>query len=160
MALSCPLGFAMTSKDHGVFGSPNQNVTHPAGLACYGMIPEIVSKGEWIPAGEIFLRVGRHTGPNRGFGVRHIWAEHEKELTKMGYHTINDVARYISDIIRPGAKIYCEFNSAAGRHRPTVLKSPLGLVVQAPETASGHIYTVVTAYTKRTAHDVLVGNVQ
>ncbi|BCK65847.1 hypothetical protein KAM448_40530 [Aeromonas caviae] len=82
----------------------------------------------------------------------------------MGYNTINDVARYVSDIIRPGAKIYCEFNSAAGRHRPTVLKSPLGLVVlepkDAPDAASGNIYTVVTAYTKRTAHGVLVGNVK
>lgn len=154
----------MTSKNQGVAGSPNQNVPHPNGQTVYGVIPELNSRGLRIPGGEIFLRVGKHIGPNKGFGVRHIWAEHEKELAKMGYNTISDVARYVSDIIRPGASIFCEFNSAAGRHRPTVLKSSLGLVVlepkDAPDAASGNIYTVVTAYTKRYAHGVLVGNVQ
>ncbi|EOF6004814.1 recombinase family protein [Salmonella enterica] len=91
-------------------------------------------------------RVGRHTGPNRGFGVNHIWAEHEKELARLGYNTISDVARFVRDISQPGAPIYCEFNHPGGKHRTTVLKSALGMVIleprEAPETDSGWIYVV------------------
>ncbi|PWC17204.1 hypothetical protein DDT52_16450 [Brenneria roseae subsp. roseae] len=145
-------------------GSPNSSVSHPDGHACYGRVPEIKSKGDYIPAGNIFLRVGRHTGPNKGFGVRHIWAEHESELVKLGYMTVDDVALFVRDIVRPGVPIYCEFSSISGRHRPTVLKSSIGIVIlepkEAPETDSGWIYVVVTAYTRRTAHGVLVGKIE
>lgn len=156
--------FVPAPNNYGVVGSPNSTIVHPDGLECYGRVPDINSKGDYIPAGDIYLRVGRHTGPNRGFGVRHIWAEHEQELTKLGYGTVDDVARFVRDIIRPGAPIYCEFNNAGGKHRPTVLKSALGIAVleprEAPDTDSGWIYVVVTAYTRKTAHGVLVGRIE
>ncbi|WP_157904540.1 hypothetical protein [Escherichia coli] len=38
----------------------------------YGGVLEVETKNDFIPAGDIFLRVGRYTGPNRGFGVNHI----------------------------------------------------------------------------------------
>ncbi|WP_230323482.1 hypothetical protein, partial [Salmonella enterica] len=102
--------------------------------------------------------------PNRGFGVNHIWAEHEKELARLGYETINDVARFVRDIIQPGAPIYCEFNHPGGKHRTTVLKSALGIVIleprEAPETDSGWIYVVVTAYSKRNPHGVQIGRIE
>lgn len=153
----------MVGNNYGVTGSPNCDIKHPDGLDCYGQIPEIISKGDRIPAGKIFLRAGRHTGPNKGFGVRHIWAEHSKEMKKLGYETVDDVARFVRDIIRPGAPIYCTFEHLAGKHRPTVLKSALGLAVLEPredeESESGYIYVVVTAYTKKTAHGVMIGRV-
>ncbi len=152
------------ANNYGVFGSPNSTIAHPDGFERYGHVPEIHSRGDCIPAGDIFLRAGKHIGPNRGFGVRHIWAEHEKELTRLGYETVDDVARFVRDIIRPGVPIYCEFSHPGGRHRPTVLKSTLGIAVleqrEAPETASGWIYVVVTAYTRRTAHGVLIGRIE
>lgn len=156
--------FVPAPNNYGVAGSPNSAIAHPDGLDCYGRVPEINSKGDVIPAGDIFLRVGRHIGPNRGFGVRHIWAEHEQELVKLGYATVNDVARFVRDIIRRGVPIYCEFNSTSGKHRPAVLKSSIGIVIleprEAPETESGWIYVVVTAYTRRTAHGTLVGHIE
>lgn len=156
--------FVPAPNNYGVVGSPNSAIAHPDGLDCYGRVPEMNSKGEIIPAGDIFLRVGRHTGPNRGFGVRHIWAEHEYELTSLGYNTVNDVARFVRDIIQPGMPIYCEFNHPAGKHRTTVLKSAIGIVIleprEAPETASGWVYVVVTAYTSRKAHGVLIGRIE
>lgn len=152
------------NNNYGILGAPNDNIAHPNGLPCYGRVPEMHSRGDVIPAGDIFLRVGRHIGPNRGFGVRHIWAEHERELTEWGYTTVNDVARFVRDIIQPGAPIYCEFSNPAGRHRVAVLRSALGIVFleprEASETVSGWIYVVVTAFTRRTAHGVLVGRVQ
>lgn len=152
------------ANDYGVTGSPNSNVPHPDGLDSYGYIPSLNSKGASIPAGRIFLRNGRHTGPNRGFGIRHIWAEHSKELQQSGYQTINDVAKYIRDIIQPGASIYCEFSHPGGRHRPTVLKTALGIVILEPRedsgSDSGYIYVVVTAYKARKAHGVMLGSIK
>ncbi|WP_201786739.1 hypothetical protein [Serratia symbiotica] len=71
---------AKADKNYGVVGTPNSPIAHPDGLKCYGHVPEIHSRGDYIPSasGDIFLRAGRHTGPNKGFGVRHIWAEHAK----------------------------------------------------------------------------------
>lgn len=67
------------------------------------------------------------------------------------------------DIIQPGAPIYCEFNHPGGKHRTTVLKSALGMVIleprEAPETDSGWIYVVVTAYSKRNPHGVQIGRI-
>ncbi|EPY0179491.1 hypothetical protein ACW3ST_004943 [Salmonella enterica subsp. salamae serovar 42:b:e,n,x,z15] len=127
-----------------IAGSPNSPIAHPDGLACYGRVPEIETKNDFIPAGDIFLRKGKYTGLNSGFGVNHIWAEHEKELAQLGYNTISDVARFVRDIIQPGAPIYCEFNHPGRKHRTTVLKSALTMVIleseEAPETYSGWIY--------------------
>lgn len=114
----------------------------------------------------VFCIIGPQTpiGPNRGFGVNHIWAEHAKELARLGYETISDVARFVRDIIQPGAPIYCEFNHPGGKHRTTVLKSALGIVIleprEAPETDSGWIYVVVTAYSKRNPHGVQIGKIE
>lgn len=148
-------------KNYGIDGTPNSTVNHPDGLTCYGRIPELYSRGDIIQAGNIFLRVGRHIGPNRGFGVRHIWAEHEKELKKLGYETINDVACFVRDIITPGAAIYCEFNDPGGKHRPKVLRSALGVVILEPKEAENTvdeiIYSVVTAYETYKTHGTLLG---
>ncbi len=154
----------VSRNDYGVQGSPNSPIAHPNGFECYGRIPEIIKGKDQIPAGDIFLRIGRHSGPNRGFGVRHIWAEHQIELQNKGYNTVDDVSKFIMDIILPGTPIHCEFDNAGGRHRVTVLKTSLGIVVLEPKedlsADSGWIYSVVTAYTRKNAHGTLVGNVQ
>ena len=151
------------ANEYGVVGSPNDNVAHPDGLECYGRIPEINSKGDIIPAGNIYLRKGRDTGPNKGFGVRHIWAEHSKEMERFGYFTVDEVPNFVRDIIRPGALIYCSFDSPAGRHRPAILKTTVGLAILEPreddKSESGYIYVVVTAYTKNRADGDMIGRV-
>nr|WP_172684606.1 hypothetical protein [Salmonella enterica] len=156
--------FVPAPNNYGVAGSPNSAIAHPDGLDCYGRVPEINSKGDVIPAGDIFLRVGRRYWPVTGALVFAISGlSHEQELVKLGYATVNDVARFVRDIIRRGVPIYCEFNSTSGKHRPAVLKSSVGIVIleprEAPETESGWIYVVVTAYTRRTAHGTLVGHI-
>lgn len=151
------------ANNYGVVGSPNDNVAHPDGLGSYGRIPHINSKGDIIPAGDIYLRKGRHTGPNKGFGVRHIWAEHSKEMERFGYYSVDDVAKFVRDIIRPGVPIYCSFDRPDGKHRPTVLRTAIGLAILEPRedegSESGYIYVVVTAYTKKTAFGDMVGRV-
>ncbi len=54
---------------------------------------------------------------------------------KLGYAVVGDVARFVRDIIQPGAPIYCEFNHLGGKHRTTILKSTLGIVILEPREA-------------------------
>lgn len=127
----------------------------------YDLVPEITFKHDRFEAGEIKLRYGEHTGPNRGFGVAQIWAEHSKELEALGYQSIDKVANYISDIIVAGTPIFCEFNDPRGNHRIAVLKTSKG-VAYLEKKYDGHnnvFYSVVTAFRKNKAHGTRIGSV-
>ncbi len=144
-------------------GSKNTLVVHPTtDEISFGFIHESTNRGEVIEAGPIILKVGRHTGPNRGFGINHIWLEHKNDLIKVGYLTPEDAIQFVADIIVEGAAIHCEFSSLRGNHRTTVLKSALGLVVLEPkETGSGEIqHSVVTAYPNGKARGTLIGTIK
>lgn len=151
------------SKWNSLKGPQNKLVTHPASQTdSFGYVPEITSKGETIYGGRIILRTGRHKGPNRGFGVNHIWDEHHPELIKLGYLTVHDTVNFVEKIIQPGTPIYCEFNDLRGNHRPTVLRTSVGLVVLEPvNLGDGElVYSVVTAYMKRSASGTKVGQIK
>ena len=142
--------------------SKNTFILNPkTGDYVFGIIPEINYRGDFFPEGEIKLRHGEHKGPNRGFGVTHIWAEHAKELTDKGYVNIDDVAKYLSDLIGPGSPIYCEFNSMRGNHRIAVLRSSVGVVFleQKSDAYNNIFYSVVTAFRKTKAHGTRIGSV-
>jgi len=103
--------------------------------------------------GPILLRAGRHYGPHRGFGIRHIWQERGHDLARFGYPSIYDVPRFVSDVIVDGAIVVCEFNEMAGHHRLIVLRGRKGCVVLAafPDLNNEDeiFYSVVTAYRNR-----------
>jgi hypothetical protein len=127
----------------------------------YGLIPYInFRKNDEFSAGEIVLRYGEHRGPNKGFGVAHIWAEHASDLKKIGYHNIKDVAKFISDAITPRSPIYCEFNNMKGNNRIAVLKTSVGIVYLELKK-DGHnkeFYSVVTAFPKGKARGTQIGS--
>lgn len=90
------------------------NILHPAtGLDCWGLV-KVTSQLLQQPGGEIYLRAGKHIGPHKGFGVRHIWQERGHDLIKWGYPTVYDVPRFVADIIVHGTNIVCEFDSMKG----------------------------------------------
>lgn len=126
----------------------------------YGSVPEINFRDDSFVGGDIFLRHGEHRGPNRGFGVVHIWAEHEKDLRKIGFNSQNEVSRFVSEIIRPRLPIYCEFNDARGNHRLAVLKSSKGIVyLEMKQNADNEqFYSVVTAFPKGKARGTIIGS--
>ena len=95
------------------------------------------------------LRYGEHiVKSNRGFGIIHIWERHNLELQKIGYTNIDEVARYVSDIIITGTPIYCEFEDIRGNHRATVIRGNLGAAILEQKTNNNMIfYSVVTAFT-------------
>lgn len=106
------------------------------------------------PGGNIVLRSGRHFGPHRGFGIRHIWLERGHDLQKWGYETIYDVPRFVSDIIKHGSNIVCEFNSIGNYQRLIVMKGRNGCaVLEICSRTMNHtneaLYSVVTAYRGR-----------
>lgn len=137
---------------------PNALVEHPSGSLSFGVIPEMPHFG--LPGGEIYLRVGEHFGPNRGFGVRHVWEAHQGDLLKLNCMSIDGVASHIAQMIVPGAPIYCEFKEQKGGHRVAVLKTSMGTLILEPRNERrGFGYYVVTWYPQRRAHGTLVGKV-
>ncbi|EKF9707696.1 TPA: hypothetical protein PMC41_003348 [Vibrio cholerae] len=128
----------------------------------FGSIPEISFRGSFFIGADIFLRYGEHRGVNRGFGAVHIWAEHSKDLIELGYPTRDDVARFVSDLIRPRCPIYCEFNNPRGNHRLAVLKTAIGVVYleQTYNQENEPFYSVVTAFPKGKAHGTQIGSVR
>lgn len=137
----------------------NTRISNPAtGRFEFGYLHEIIKPTQklHIEAGHIYLKYGEHTGKNRGFGATHIWIEHQAELTKLGYLTIDDVPRYVSEIIVPGAKIHIE-----DVRRPTILRSAKGIaVLELKRVGDFCEYSVVTAYPQKYAHGPIVGQIQ
>lgn len=139
-------------------------IAHPnTERQCYGYVPEIRSNGIVLPAGDIYLRAGRHFGPNKGFGVRHIWDEHRHELTRIGCKAIDQVANYVASVIVHNAPIYCEFVLKPNGYRVAVLRSSKGYAILDPilnDDQEIQFYSVVTAYKlRRSGHGTEVGRV-
>jgi hypothetical protein len=131
------------------------------GTPLFGVMPEIKNKAYYFPEGDIYLRHGEHRGPNRGWGLKHIWAEHKSELLALGHEERKNVADFVSEIIQSKAKIFCEFSQIASE-RVTVLKSPTGLVILDHRTdgEGTDFYSVVTAFKANRAQGVLIGNLK
>ena len=121
-----------------------------------------------MPAGDIYLTLGRHFGPNRGFGANHIWVDHLQEIAK--YHGLSHVshdderglklvAGYVAAIIQPGTPVYCEF-AHIKTNRPTILSSKIGTVILEQRTINDeNVYSVVTAFDLRQPRGTLIGRV-
>jgi hypothetical protein len=125
----------------------------------FGYIPQITNRGEIIPDGEIYLLKGRHSGPNKGFGAVHIWAEHRKEMAARGFKNESDVASYVATIIRTGTPIYFSGENRK-RIRITTVRSAIGTaVLEYSHSEKIAYWSVVTAYSANKKHGTLVGTV-
>ncbi|MCF6762870.1 hypothetical protein [Pseudomonas fragi] len=112
--------------------------------------------------GAIYLRAGKHIGPHKGFGIRHIWMERGLDLIKWGYPTFEDVPRFVADIIVHGTDVVCEFDKMGDYQRVIVLRGRKGAAVLAPwpKGESGLYYSVVTAYRNRAPNGKAVAKVK
>lgn len=139
-------------------------IAHPVtGHQSFGYVPEIVSGNITLPGGHIYLRAGRHIGPNKGYGVKHIWDEHGHEMARWGCKAVDEVAAYVASVITHKAPIYCEFHQTKNGYRVAVLKSSKGTVILEPIVNENHefeFYSIVTAYKmSRRAHGTEIGKV-
>ncbi|MGN7744740.1 hypothetical protein ACTJJN_01635 [Pseudomonas sp. 22515] len=124
-------------------------VPHPVtGLLTYGYIEPYASRNLTVPGGEIYLRVGKHHGFSKGFGVRHIWEGHGHELAKVGCSAIEDVPTFVAGILSQGAQILCEGYQTRDGYRLTIVRGAKGVVILSPQldAAGENFYSVVTAY--------------
>lgn len=139
----------------------NKRLISPVSNDCiFGHVEGRTIKGIIIPSGPIYLKEGKHFGPNRGFGVEHIWAEHRVEMAALGYETKNDVANYVADIVRPGSSIYCEFDNIRAGLKLTVIRTVIGTaILQHQEKGDSH-YSVLTAFSRKTANGTLIGSIR
>lgn len=125
-----------------------------------GWFPELGEKyNPDFPSGRIVLKYGEHKGPNKGFGINHILAEHKSDLISNNLEESADgVINYIKLILTPGAKIYSEYTSLRGSHRPTIVRSSIGTVVlERRRFNNENIYSVVTAFGSRSAKGIQIG---
>lgn len=139
---------------------PNTILMHPVtGLACFGNVPASKTRGFFIEGGEIRLLRGRHTGPNRGFGARHIWAEHVKEMAAVGFNSEEDVPGYVAHIVRHGVPLYYGGESFRMIRLMAVRAAAGTAILEFREQRETSFWSVVTAYSANKKHGTLVGSV-
>lgn len=111
----------------------------------------------------IHLVAGRHIGPNSGYGVAHIWAEHEKEILQAGFTSQNDVPAYVQRILTAPGLIYFE-DRKIKRLRVNTVRIVTGTVIlEYVRTVIDKVetphWTVVTAYSNTRTAGVVVGRI-
>lgn len=139
---------------------PNTALFHPVnGTRSFGQVPPSNSRGAIISGGEIRLLRGKHTGPNKGFGARHIWAEHLKEMAAIGLHAEDEVPHYVASIVRTGIPLY--FSGDSFRHvRLMAVRASAGTaILEYRYQRDTSFWSVVTAYSANKKHGTLVGSV-
>lgn len=127
------------------------------GGTSFGLVPRIRVAGQTIcEQAEIQLVEGKHWGPNRGFGKKHIWAEHQKEMQRSGFDGEEEVGSYVESIVRSGSLLYFD-GSHMRNTRLQVFRRSAGLAIL--EQQSDDTWSIVTAYPGKQPHGTLVGTV-
>jgi hypothetical protein len=130
------------------------------GLPVFGIVPKLRLFGNDLSEAPILLPLGRHIGPNRGYGVRHIWAEHQVEMHRIGLMTEADVPHYVLSIVKTGTPLYFE-GSSWRQTRLMAVRSETGTaVVEFRDRREGSVWTVVTAFSGTKTHGTRVGTVR
>jgi hypothetical protein len=130
------------------------------GLQSFGIVPSLKLSGVMLPEAPIHLPLGRHIGPNKGFGARHIWAEHRIEMERSGHISEADVPLYVLSIIRVGTPLYFE-GAIWQQTRLMAVRSATGTaVVEFRERRDASVWSVVTAFSGTKTHGSRVGTVR
>lgn len=105
-------------------------------------VPQVVEQrtgGRFVSA-PVRLKVGRHSGPNRGFGLEHIDAEHHDEIAALGLAP----AEYVQKIVSGATKVY-----DPGDGRLLIVNERFGKHQAIVELRrDGDHYSVITAFAR------------
>jgi hypothetical protein len=130
------------------------------GLCSFGVVPGLKLAGLVLAEAEIHLPMGRHIGPNRGFGVRHIWAEHRIEMVQAGFHSEAEVPLYLLEIVQAGTPLFFE-GASWHQTRLMAVRSARGTaVIEFRDRREGPVWSVVTAFSGAKTHGTRVGTVR
>lgn len=130
------------------------------GGVCFGNVIETKSRGIVIPAGEIRLSIGKHIGPNKGWGADHIWAEHEKEMAAKGFTGFAQVPEYVASIVHVGTPLYFDGNAIRYIRLMAVRSSTGTAILEFRNQRECAVWAIVTAYSGVRTHGTRVGTVR
>lgn len=140
----------------------NTTIDNPlTGTPVFGYFPEIATPSIFFESGPIYLRYGEHFGPNRGYGLVHIWREHFRAaLSPM--EALPDAAQLLNRVLRPKSTIHYEYGVGRAANRTTVLRSSDGIVIleKRPDGLNRVFYAIVTAFPGRNANGPIIGAIQ
>lgn len=141
----------------------NQQILNPStNLLDWAQMPELTTSGKFFPAGPIRLRYGEHTGPERGFGLTHIWEARKYKSASMPtpMDALIVIEQFIMSILQVGTEIFYEAERATSSDRATVFKSSAGAVI-VEERVDGNgkaWYSIVTAIPRTSVRGFKIGN--
>lgn len=140
----------------------NVAILNPAtGTPVFGIFPCIELPEVTFRGGPIYLRFGKHLGPNRGWGLEHIWLSRFPRVLDLA--TAKPlVTSLVCGILKPGAAIHYEAELGARAVRSSVFRSINGVVI-VEERADGKndvFYSVVTAIPTRNVHGYQIGSLK
>ncbi|MCA0205832.1 MAG: hypothetical protein LCH92_15915 [Proteobacteria bacterium] len=140
--------------------SRNHQLQHPSGADHFGLLDDMRSGAFRLPAGPVLLLMGEHFGPNRGWGARHIWHEHQREIAARGWDQFEDVAKFVALIVCAGTPVFFE-GPGTRNTRLAVVRSRTGTaILESRDRRDGHIWSVVTAFAGTKTHGTRVGTVR
>lgn len=128
------------------------------GTASFGTFPAISVQGAEFEAGPIFLRYGEHVGPNRGWGLEHIWQAHfASTLTADDATPL--VASLLNSVLVSGATIHYEYGLGSAGERSTVFRSKNGVAIveRKFDGRNNVFYSIVTAFATSQVHGAIIG---
>ena len=139
--------------------NPNRPINSPVtGTPKFADFPALKPRGKAFAGGPIYLREGKHRGPNNGYGFQHIWQEHfsaevdpkEAEL---------QVATFVATILVVGSSIHYEGGIGSQVDRAVIWRHANGIAILEERTdgQGSIIYTVVTAFKTGGPKGVLIG---
>lgn len=142
--------------------SKNQTIDNPlTGTPLFGHFPEIASPRISFEPGPIYLRYGEHFGPNRGYGLVHIWQEHFRSAPS-AMEALPDAARLLNRGLQPRSTIHYEYGVGRAADRSTVLRSAAGIAIleKRLDGLNKVFYAIVTAFPGKNANGPVIGAIQ
>lgn len=151
-----------------VLGANSKTMNPISGNEVFGSVPSLTLPRRGKPSiialtAPIHLKEGKHFGPNAGYGVEHIWAEHQSEIEAAGFNTVLDVPAYVIAILRTPTLLYFE-DRPIPKARVNAVRIVTGTVIleyvqtQVENVLMPH-WSIVTAYSGTRTAGVLVGNI-
>lgn len=123
--------------------SQKKFIKSPSGNLIFAYVEGSKYKDITIEDGPIYLQKGHYSR----FGQDHIWSRHGNELSRRGYNSVNDVARFVADILQENTPVTHEGLSSWETSKLFAIRGAVGMAVLKPFIFQGiQAYSVTTAY--------------
>jgi hypothetical protein len=94
---------------------------------------------------------------NGRWGLRHVELAHAPEIERLKM----DAVAFISQVVKPGSPIYCEFDSFKASQRTQAINLRIGTVIlEYKGTRNGSFYTIITAFSRKQPLGELIGRLE